>query len=282
MELATGAVTTLAGSGEKGVTDGASGVAQLQSPFAVSPSRDGTAVLLVATTHSGDRRLRRVCVGRPAPPPPLAVPPSSFGTDMGKVYGDETLPQGAVTFLIGPWEKRLAHVTKAVLCVRSEYFRTMFSAHMLERDAAEVAVPDADHASFSALVHYLCTDTVDLGDDDDAAYRAMALMVLARKYQVRRLEMLCARALQERVGPANAVPLLEAACATEDDWLFTQCRRLVAERISAVRASGGVEQLRDLGVAKGLLGDAIDQVAQLKGQVTQLQTAVTELRGSQP
>ena len=29
-------------------------------------------------------------------------------------------------------------------------------------------------------------------------------------------------------------------------------------------ASGGVEQLRDLGVAKGLLGDALDQVAELK------------------
>jgi len=38
-----------------------------------------------------------------------------------------------------------------------------------------------------------------------------------------------------------------------------------------VRASGGVEQLRNLGVAKGLLGDALDQV-------TELQEALDALR----
>ena len=83
-------------------------------------------------------------------------------------------------------------------------------------------------------------------------------------YQVPRLELLCAQALQESVGPASAVPLLEAAHATGDGRLLAQCRRYVADHAAEVRASGGVEQLRDLGVAKGLLGDALDQVAELK------------------
>ena len=82
-----------------------------------------------------------------------------------------------------------------------------------------------------------------------------------------RLELLCAQALQESVGPATAVPLLEAAHTTGDGRLLAQCRRYVADHAAEVRASGGVEQLRDLGVAKGLLGDALDQVAELKGTV---------------
>ena len=83
-------------------------------------------------------------------------------------------------------------------------------------------------------------------------------------HQVPRLELLCAQALQESLGPASAVPLLEAAHATGDGRLLAQCRRYVADNAAEVRASGGVEQLRDLGVAKGLLGDALDQVAELK------------------
>ena len=91
-------------------------------------------------------------------------------------------------------------------------------------------------------------------------------MRLAQKYQVQRLELLCARAVQERVGAGNAVPLLQAASATSDERLFDQCRRYVTEHSGAVRASGGVEQLRDLGVAKGLLGDALDRVAEMEAK----------------
>ena len=48
-------------------------------------------------------------------------------------------------------------------------------------------------------------------------------------YQAPRLELLCAQALQESVGPASAVPLLEAAHATGDGRLLAQCRRYVAD-----------------------------------------------------
>ena len=99
------------------------------------------------------------------------------------------------------------------------------------------------------------------------------LRQLAHKYQVPRLELLCAQALQERVGPASAVPLLEAAHTTGDGRLLAQCRRYVADHAAEVRASGGVEQLRDLGVAKGLLGDALDQVAELEGAMRALRVA---------
>ena len=74
----------------------------------------------------------------------------------------------------------------------------------------------------------------------------------------------------ESVRPENAAPLLEAAQHTScssDGRLLAQCHRYVADHAAEVRASGGVEQLRDLGMANGLLGDALDQVVELKGAV---------------
>ena len=141
----------------------------------------------------------------------------------------------------------------------------MFGIGMKERDAAEITVPKTDLASFTAFIDYLCTDQLDLGEGEgEQARRALVLRELAQMYQVPRLELLCAQALQESVGLASAVPLLEAAHTMGDGRLLAQCRRYVADHAAEVRASGGVEQLRDLGVAKGLLGDALDQVAELK------------------
>ena len=210
----------------------------------------------------------------PPPPPsfaPIVVPPSTLVADLAKMCGDPNLPQGMVTFIVGDDEERYEHVTKAILCIRSVFFRTMFGIGMKERDAAEITVPKTDLASFTAFIDYLCTDQLDLGEGEgEQARRALVLRELAQMYQVPRLELLCAQALQESVAPATAVPLLEAAHTMGDGRLLAQCRRYVADNAAEVRASGGVEQLRDLGVAKGLLGDALDQVAELKGTVAAL------------
>ena len=226
--------------------------------------------------------LRQVCVAAPPPPPsfaPIVVPPSTLGADLATTRGDASLPEGKVTFLVGDDEERIEHVSKNLLCVRSEYCGKMFGIGMKERDAAEVTVSHTDLASFTALVRYLCTDQLDLGEEEGGrAQRALDLRELAQMYQVPRLELLCAQALQESVGPASAVPLLEAAHTTGDGRLLAQCRRYVADHAAEVRASGGVEQLRDFGVAKGLLGDALDQVAELKGTVAARDVELEKVR----
>ena len=70
----------------------------------------------------------------------------------------------------------------------------------------------------------------------------------------------------------------EAACATSDERLFAQCRRYVAEHAGAVRKSGGVEQLRDFGVAKGLLADSMDLCTELKAAVEKQKATIVGLR----
>ena len=115
----------------------------------------------------------------------------------------------------------------------------MFGIGMKERDAAEVTVPRAERASFTAIVRYLRTDTFDLGEEEAGrVQRALALRQLAQMYQVPRLELLCAQALQQSVVAETAVPLLEAAHTTGDGRLLAQCRRYVADNATEVRVSG--------------------------------------------
>jgi len=103
---------------------------------------------------------------------------------MAKTWGDATLPQGMVTFLVGDDEERVEHVSKCNLCARSVVFRTMFGIGMKERDAAEVTVSHTDLTSFTALVRYLLTDKFDLGEEEGGrAQRALDLRELAQMYQ---------------------------------------------------------------------------------------------------
>ena len=262
--------------GEGGNADGVGDAATFDQPVEVAISADGSTLLV-----GSEGGLRLVCVAAPPPPPsfaPIVVPPSTISADMKKTRGDASLPEGKVTFLVGDDEERIEHLSKNVLCVRSVFFRTMFGIGMKERDAAEVTVSHTDLASFTALVDYLLSDKFDLGEEEGRAQRALDLRELAQMYQVPRLELLCAQALQESVGPASAVPLLEAAHTMGDGRLLAQCRRYVADNAAEVRASGGVEQLRDFGVAKGLLGDALDQVAELKGTVAARDVELEKVR----
>ena len=67
---------------------------------------------------------------------------------------------------------------------------------------------------------------------------------------------------------STAVPLLEQSRihAVEDDGrLFDTCRRFVLENGSAVVAAGGLEQLQEHAVTKGLLRDAYAALESFEG-----------------
>ena len=88
--------------------------------------------------------------------------------------------------------------------------------------------------------------------------------------QMTRLEHLCRKAVHETLAATNAVPLLEAAHAFADDQLLNQCRAYVAENPGDVAQGGGVEQLTDFGVTKGLLKDALQGLAASKEEIEML------------
>ena len=125
VEVATGAVTTVAGSGTTGSADGVGGAAEFSRPIGVALSPDGSTLLVRAGGS-----LRQVCMAAPPPPPsfaPLVVPPSTLVADLKKMRGDASLPDGKVTFIVGDDDERIEHVSKSLLCVRSEYYGKMFA-----------------------------------------------------------------------------------------------------------------------------------------------------------
>ena len=136
-------------------------------------------------------------------------------------------------------------------------------------------MPDTSPAAFRTLVMYLATDQLEV---NTGTQHAFDVMQLARKHRVRRLELLCAAAIAEAMSAENALPLLEAAHAMRDDGLLGRCRRYVREHSGAVGASGAVEELRDFGVTKGLLRDALLHVGELGEENAQLGAEIAQLR----
>ena len=143
----------------------------------------------------------------------------------------------------------------------------MFRAGTQEATAAEVSVPDTTAAAFRSLIKYLQTDQLDVDTETEEAFH---LLQLARKHGVRRLELLVAKAIVETMDATKVLPLLEAAHAMHDDELLQRCRRYVRAHSGAVGASGTVEELADLGVAKGLLRDALLHNGELSEEAKRL------------
>jgi hypothetical protein len=246
LDVATGAVTTIRDAMRADVLE-------------ISAHGD---MLLAADWTKGQMTLFHL------PLPPLIIPPSTLVADLRKTWGDSSLPTGLVTFIVGPQSNRIEHVSKNILSVRCEYFGTMFQSGLKETDAACIEVPDATPAAFKSFVEYLLTDQVIV---DTRTGHAFDVLQLAHKYQVPRLKLLCQQAIEASLEPQNAVQLLGAAHVTENERLFDQCRQYIVQHGVEVKRSGGLEDVEDLGVARGLLGDAIDRCAHLERRCSHLE-----------
>ena len=81
-----------------------------------------------------------------------------------------------------------------------------------------------------------------------------------------RLAQLCLKALvEDQLAADTAVPLLEAAHNdASNELLFNECRRFILDNGGAVKAAGGIDDLQQHAVTKGLLCDSIDEVERLR------------------
>eukprot|EP00947_MAST-08B_sp_MAST-8B-sp1_P004932 g4932.t1 len=290
------AVTTLAGSGRKKSEDGVGATASFSCPMGLAVIAGGKQ-LAVPEFHGN--KIRLVQLPSAAPPiPPIVIPPSTLLDDFQKTMdGSLDLPDGKVTFIVGPERKRFERLMKGILCVRSEYFDRMFRNRMAEGGGGaaaaaaaaggaapaelEIEVPDTDPASFQTLLDYITKDQVGFPGGPQHAFSTLQL---ARKHGVVRLERLCLQALEdEQLTAESAVPMLEAAravgsgidggvgegegddgAAAGGNRLFDTCRRFILDHGKAVKDAGGFEQLQEMPVAVGLLGDAVEEVDRLR------------------
>ena len=194
----------------------------------------------------------------------LEIPPSTFSADMACTFGPaaQTLPQGTVNFIVGTGKRRLEHVSKNVLCVRSTYFDTMFRSDIGGEHQGEINVEETSYEAFESVITYLSTDQLQV---DTSTQHAFDTMELARTYQLERLGLLCQEAIEKSLDTNNAIPLMEASHRLNHGRLMSQCRRYVQGGRNAGALLAAVPQLQSLPVAKALLIDALGQLNKAAG-----------------
>lgn len=216
----------------------------------------------IASEDSGTigEELRRVLLPKPAKYGPITVPRSTLTVDLRKTFGDPSLPQGLVTFVVG--SRRFEHVSKCVLCARCEYFSRMFRSGMKEADASEIQIRGATPEAFETLLKYLMTDSAQ--DLETFRSRNVEVLVLARFYGVKRLELLTMKAMEANIHEENALALLRFSLSQGDKRLFTKTRRFIVSNGESIRRHPGFAQLDDIRIAKGIMCDMIEEMARLK------------------
>lgn len=136
---------------------------------------------------------------------PVSVPPSGLVQDMyGLIDNGEF---GDVTFLV---EGREVHANKAILAIRSDYFKVMlYSGGM--RESVEAGTPielkDVSYRVFLKVLEYLYTDTVreitlDVG---------IHLLIVSEQFMLDRLKALCEDFIRRDVNVDNVIGILVAS-----------------------------------------------------------------------
>ena len=158
-----GTVTTLAGSrdGEEGFADGEPADARFDIPNALAIDGEGN-VIVADWNNNCISKLSNCGLARGAAVPRWHVGPASLASGMMQMLQDEDFTDA--TFAI-EGTRLAAH--RAVLSVRSTYFRSMLKSNCREaQPRAVIQVGETAAAAFRLLLAYLYTDALDGLDDE--------------------------------------------------------------------------------------------------------------------
>ena len=143
---------------------------------------------------------------------PVNVPPPSLVADMRRLMLREELSD--VTFLV---EGREVHANRALLAVRSEYFKAMLFGGMSESvttmaDVGEsrrtpIELRDISPGVFSKVVEYLYTDTIS----DLTWEMGMSLLIASEQFMLDRLKALCEDCLRREITVENVIGVFIAS-----------------------------------------------------------------------
>ena len=121
-------------------------------------------------------------------PEAIPVPSSSLHQHLGELLASKAWSD--VTFTVSG-ESFPAH--KNVLAVRSPVFMAEFFGHMKEKRSQRVEIKDMDAAILGAMLRFIYTDSLsdELADHGDRIAIARGLLVVADRYGMERLKLIC-------------------------------------------------------------------------------------------
>ena len=114
----------------------------------------------------------------------------------------------------------------------------MFATQMIEQLNGDVQVEDDNYEDFYQMIRYLYMAKVDDGYD-----RFEELLVLADKYQVKRLGDLCAKRIKETLREDNVLDLGMFGEMHNSDVLVKTCATFISTRMSGCLKQGDIEKI---------------------------------------
>lgn len=138
---------------------------------------------------------------------PIGVPPPSLVSDFRSLINDSEMSD--VCFLV---EGQKVHAHKAVLAVRSEYFRAMlFNGHMRESSSAgdvPVEISGVSHSVFLKVLEFLYTDNLE---GPVSLELGINLMVASEQFMLDRLKGICEDLIRCDINMENVISILVAS-----------------------------------------------------------------------
>lgn len=163
---------------------------------------------------------------------PIGVPPPALVSDLGRLIDSSEF--GDISFLV---EGKQVYANRAILAIRSEYFRVMLCGGMREStfqkqerdvqtnkvhriisgdddtDSSEdfdspIPLPDVSHSVFLKVLEFLYTDTVrDVG----SLSVGIPLLIAGEQFMLDRLKALCEDMIRRDIDVENVIGILVAA-----------------------------------------------------------------------
>lgn len=126
-------------------------------------------------------------------------------------------------------EGKYIHVHKAVLKIRCEHFRVMFSTPWNEDSKDVIEINQFSYRVYRAFLEYLYTDVVDLSPED-----AIELLDLATSYCEIGLKKRCQHIIKRGITIESAFPLLSTAVRYEAEDLEELCFKFCVDHLTDV------------------------------------------------
>ncbi|XBI02819.1 hypothetical protein VPH35_131321 [Triticum aestivum] len=170
-------------------------------------------------------------------PASVVVPPPDVLQHLGRLLSSGN---GAdVTFEVGD-EKFPAH--RCMLAARSSVFKDEGEDG---RQVASVRLDGIEAKVFKAMLHFVYTDSLPHIDAGDAAVMAQHLLVVADRFNLGRLKLMCEDTLRSYIDTSTAATILALAEQHGCGALKDACFKFLASlgNFKALTASDGFEHL---------------------------------------
>lgn len=138
---------------------------------------------------------------------PIAIPQPQLMNNLSQLIDNEELAD--VTFLV---EGQIVHANRAILAVRSEYFRGMlFNGVMREsissNDSKPIELGDVTHSIFLKVLEFLYTDNVATITNEVG----IPLLIISERFMLDRLKGLCEDSIRRDISVNNVITIFLAS-----------------------------------------------------------------------